>query len=364
MRKFLLALITIFAGLAGYTQPSSQCTRALDEAEQAFEQGRLLFILDKSVNKNFYDCLEAGNFTIDEEIRARKLLVKAYLFSDNEEEAEEALVKLLVTDKEHQLTAEDPAELYFLYSKFKTEPIIRVSAKIGFNKTFITQLQEFNSSQTIGKEYNPGFSSGTNFWAEILAERYIAKGVEVAIGSQIRYARYDMVGELIQNDLTYEASNLSAMLRVPLIFRYNFRYDTKDGERKKLIPYVFFGASYDLVLNAKYEDTSRSGGTAVTLADESSSLSDLDQVAKQNVSLFGGIGTKLRVGRAQVNFLSLELRYDNSLFNYINPDNRWDNQRVAFEIGHIEDDLTINTLSFSVGYIHSLYLPRKRKQFR
>ncbi len=366
MKHTLFAFCVIVFLNQGYAQSAAQCSRALDEAEQAFEQGRLLYILDESANRRFYECLEAGNYSIDEEIRARKLLVKAYLFSDNEEEAEAALVKLLNTDKEHPLTPEDPAELYFLYSKFRTEPVVRVSGKLGMNKTAIFQLQEFNTSQVTGKEYNPNFSSGTNLWFELLAERHITKGIEVALGTQVRYTRYDMLGQLITNDLTYEASNLSAMLRVPLLIRYNFGYDAKNSknERRKLIPYVFAGSSFDLLLNAKYEDTSRSGGTAVTLDDENSSLSDLNQVAKQNVSLFFGGGFKLRVGRAQVNFLTAEFRYDNSLFNYINPDNRWDNQRLAFEIGHVEDDLTINTYSFSFGYIHSLYAPRKRKQFR
>ena len=365
MKKFLLAFITIFSGVYLFAQSTAQCSRALEEAEQAFEQGRLLYILDRVANRRFYDCLEAGNYSIEEEISAKKLLVKAYLFSDNEEEAEKALVELLAVDHEHQLTPEDPAELYFLYSKFRTEPIIRISGKFGGNKTFITQLQEFNTHQ-IAKTYNPNFGSGINIWFEFLAERHIAKGIEVAAGPQLRIARYDVEGQSSEDGLTYQASNISNMLRLPLIVRYNFRYDETDAnnERIRLIPYVFLGGSYDLVLSARFEDTSRSGGTAVTLDDEKSSLLDLDQVAKQNASIFGGVGAKLRVGREQVNFLTFELRYDNSLFNYINPENRWLNQGTSIEITHVEDDLTINTVSFSVGYVHSLYIPVKRKQYR
>ncbi|MEM6641649.1 MAG: outer membrane beta-barrel protein [Bacteroidota bacterium] len=365
MKNFLSALgLSLLIVLNANAQSAAQCARALDEAEQAFEQGRLLYILDKTANRKFYDCLENGNYSIDEEIRARKLLVKTYLFSDNEEEAERELIGLLITDKEHPLTPEDPAELYFLYSKFQTEPIIRLSGKLGGNKTYITQIQEFNTGGT--KQYNPAFGNGLNLWAEILAERHLGKGFEIAAGPQFRFARYDVEGNVNGEGLPYEVGNISSMLRLPVLARYNFWYDAKtdENERKKLVPYVFAGASFDLVLNARYEDTSRSGGTPVTLADESSSLSDLDQVAKHNWSIFGGAGIRLRVGRAQVNFLALELRYDNTLFNYINPDTRWDNQEVFIEVGHLEDDLTINTLSLSFGYTHSLYLPRKRKQFR
>ncbi len=366
MKKLLLALLTVFAGTWVQAQSSAQCTRALDEAEQAFEQGRLLYILDKTANRRFYDCLENGGFSKEEEIRAKKLLVKAYLFSDNEEEAEKSLVQLLSTDKEHQLTPEDPAELYFLYSKFKTEPILRVGARFGGNKSFITRLQEFNTFQTGSKIYNPSIGSGLNIWAEILVEKYIAKGMEVASGPQIRFAAYEVEGALIEDNLTYTVSNRSTTLSIPVLFRYNFGYDATgaNGERKIITPYIFVGASYDYVLNARYEDTSRSGGTAVTLDDASSSLIDFDQVARQNASVFAGAGLKFRVGRARVDFFSLEARYTNSLFNYINPDNRWENQELYFDIGHVEDDLTINTFSFSVGYIRSFYIPRKRKQYR
>ena len=134
MKKILLALFALTTGFATHAQSAAQCSRALEEAEQAFEEGRLLFITrqdEDAPNLRFHQCLEAGSYSIEEEIRARKLLVKAYLFSDNEEAAEKELVELLKTDKEHQLTPEDPAELFFIYQKYQTEPVIRVSAKMG-----------------------------------------------------------------------------------------------------------------------------------------------------------------------------------------------------------------------------------------
>lgn len=368
MKKHLLAGCIFFISIVTFGQSANQCSRSLEQAELAFEQGRLLYILNESENATFYQCLKAGNFSIEEEIRARKLLVKANLFTDNEEEAEDRLVDLLIKDKEHQLTPEDPAELHFLYSKFKTEPIIRVSVRLGFNKSFIKQLQAFNTFQSGEKLYNQKGSGGLGIGQsiEVLAERHIAKGIEVGLGLQYRIANYDIDGQMIPDNLTYLAKNRSTMLRVPLLVRYNFGYEAldSDGNRKKLIPYVFLGGSFDLTMDAKYVDTSRTGGTAFNLTDANSSLTDLDQVSKTNASIFGGAGVKLRVGRALVDFFTIELRYDNSLFNYINPDNRWNNQDVRFGIGHIEDDLTINTITFAVGYTRSFYLPRKRKQYR
>ena len=156
MKKYLVAVGLSFCSAFLFAQSSSQCARALAEAELAFEQGRLSDIIsdynDKS--KNFTQCLDNGVFNVEEEIRAYKLLTKAYLFQDNEEAAEEMFFKLLKVDKEHQLAAEDPAELHFLYSKYRTEPFIRLAFRLGFNKTLISTIQSFNTFQNGQKFYN------------------------------------------------------------------------------------------------------------------------------------------------------------------------------------------------------------------
>ncbi|MBC6399834.1 MAG: outer membrane beta-barrel protein [Ekhidna sp.] len=374
MKKFLLIYSLSVCSYSTIAQSANECVRALEEAELAFEQGRLLFILEQTDSrgdkKKFYECLENNGFSVEEEIRARKLLVKAYLFTDNEEEAENKLIDLLDVDKEHQLTAEDPAELYFLYAKFKTEPIFRIAIKGGLNIPSITVLQEFNTfaSRETTKDYQSeevGLRIGFN--AEATIEKYIRKGIEAAAGIQYRVLSYGVEGKIIEPDqLTYVAVNRSTMLRFPLLIRYNYRYSAlnKEGKRAKLIPYVYIGGSLDWVIDAKYIDTSRSGGVTFTLPDGSTGLTDFNQTANQNVSVFGGIGAKYRLGRAQVNFFTVELRYENSLFNYINPDTRWDNDDLRFGIGHVEDDLTINAFTFSLGFTKSLYVPRKRKEFR
>ncbi|MEO1255582.1 MAG: outer membrane beta-barrel protein, partial [Bacteroidota bacterium] len=207
---------------------------------------------------------------------------------------------------------------------------------------------------------------GIGFWGEALAERHFSKGVELAAGLQYRNLTYEVEGEVIETDLIYVAKNVSNMIRIPLLVRYSLNYDEKDedGNRVGFLPYFFLGASYDLMLKAKYLDTRRTGGTAYTLPDGSDDLSSSNQVASTNVSIMAGVGARFRIGRAKVDFFSLELRYDNSLLNYINPDNRWINEDLNFGIGHVEDDLTLNTVSFSVGYTKSLYIPRKRKQYR
>lgn len=370
MKRYLIACyLSSVCAFWSFGQSASQCARSLAQAEQAFEQGRLADIINAYNNKGsgFTQCLRGGVFTIDEEIRAYKLLTKAYLFQDDEKMAERMFVKLLTVDKEHQLAAEDPAELYLLRDKFKTEPILRLAVRGGVNKSLPSVMQKFNAG--VDKRYNGKGSEtglGVGVWAELLAERHLKDGIEVAGGGQLRIATYEVEGDVITDELNYLAKNRSTMLRFPLLVRYslNYRARDSDGNRKGMLPYVFLGGSYDLLLSAKYVDTRRTGGTAYTLPAEISDIKSLNQVASSNISVMAGVGVRFRIGRAKVNFFSLELRYDNSLFNYNNPDNRWENEDLNFGIGHVEDDLTLNTLSFSLGYTRSLYIPRKRKQYR
>ena len=371
MKKYTITLIFAVATIWVHGQSSSQCARALSVAEQAFEQGRLSDILSTydDFNSGFTRCLDQGVFSIEEAIRAYKLLTKAYLFQDNEAKAEEMFVQLLRVDKEHQLAAEDPAELYLLKEKFKTEPILRLAVRGGINKSLPSVKQTFDTFQAGDKRYNENGNDtglGIGFWVEALAERHIKNGFEVAAGLQYRIATYDVEGEMIVKDLNYVAKNTSNMIRFPVMARYSLNYDKKDedGNRVGILPYVFVGATYDFTLSAKYIDTRRTGGTAYTLAGGSDDLKNFDQVAGSNLSILAGVGMRARVGRAKVDFFSLELRYDNALFNYVNPDNRYANKDLNFGVGHVEDDLTLNTLSFSVGYTKSIYLPRKRKQYR
>jgi hypothetical protein len=348
----------------------------LADAEEAFDQGRLsdvLSLLDKDGSAK--DCFDT--FAKDEAIRAEKLLTKAYIFTDNPIEAEKSLLDLLKEDKEHQLAKDDPSELHHLYSQFITEPLIRVGLRAAFNKSLPIVIQEFNTLTYEGssKKYNGEGATtgiGVGFSLEALAERHWKKGIEVGLGAQFRIANYEVEGDILQEEgaLVYKVKNQSTMLRVPLLVRYNLNYDKKDanGFRIPTLPYIFLGGSFDYIVDAKYVATDRTGGTAFTLNENSSLLgvgpNGVDQVARTNATVFGGIGVKLRMGREQVDFLTFELRYDNSLFNYIDPANRYANQDGVFDIGHIEDDLALNTVSFSIGYTRSFYKPTKRKQYR
>ena len=103
----------------------------LSQANDDFERGNLAEIPNK-----LKPGIDNKGFTKEERIRVRRLLTMVYLFSDNEPAAEIELIKLLKEEPEHPINElTDPEEFKFLYRKFRTRPIFRISVNFGLNKT-------------------------------------------------------------------------------------------------------------------------------------------------------------------------------------------------------------------------------------
>lgn len=366
---FFSAITTLHAQ-SGFTW-----SQILSNAERDYQDGRLTKIPDRLAG-GFDLKYSEGGYSKEERIRAHKLTTLVYIFTDDEPKAEESLIKLLKADKEHKLNPSvDPSEFYFLYEKFRSKPIFRISVKSGVNKSFPNVIQSFSPANlgVVKKVYNgsgtaPGSATingtpGIGFWVEALAERHLFYGIEVGSGFMLRNSRYDVDNYVGENPgfgdpalLTYVA-NKQSMLRIPVFARYNFRYFKDRGP----IPYLTLGLTYDYLLNAEYIEANRSGGTSFSLGAQSN-LKNLNLVNNNNMSAYAALGVKLR---AKTHFLTFEARYDKGLFNYINPTNRWNgNQYLTYDLAFVEDDLALDMISFSIGYTYSVYSPKKLKQYR
>ena len=336
-------------------------------------------------------------YTREEKIRALKLITKVYIFLDDEPKSDEYMIKLLKADKEHKLDAKvDPAELYDLYRKFRSQPIFRIGFRVGVNKSYPNIINTFGTGNTgmVSKIYNgagepPQEASvnggaGTGFFINATVDRYLDWGLEVGLGLEFRNSQYSVdnfitYGDSIQVNGVNEAAQfavLSTMVthqqsffRIPLLLRYNFKYDPgketfkkiEDNVKDRFIPYIAIGASYDYLLDAKYLKGNRIGGTEYKF-NADLSLKELDLIAHTNWSVFASLGLKMRV---RTHFLTFEAKFNKALLNYINPDNRWSNNPLStYDLAFVEDDFSLDMLSFSLGYTYSIYNPQKLKQFR
>ncbi|MFY0608257.1 MAG: PorT family protein [Cyclobacteriaceae bacterium] len=374
MKRLLPIVILSILTVGAYAQ---NCTQKLNQAEDEYEAGRLI-----GIPQLLEGCLD--NFSQEEEVRARKLLTQVYIFTDQEAKAEVALVELLKTEPEHRLDPQvDPAEMFFLYNQYRTRPIFRVGIRVGVNSSsprLINEYAVFNNEEskpfyngkTLDGEtsqsvaltdstsatYVPRSGLGIGFNGEILIERHFGKGFELGLGPQFRFSQYHLDSYLLEQ-LGEEGTNRQMYLRAPLIARYTYGYENRD---QKFLPYAFVGFSFDYLLSANYSQAARFGGTAYTLEANSSDkdLKAAEQVNSINYSLLGGLGVKIR---AKTHFITIEARYDNSLRNYINGENRYLNKTSLFDLGFVESDLSLDFWSFTVGYTISIYSPKKLKEY-
>ena len=385
MGTFEIRLVAAFFLLFSTFFVSAQTwTQKLLIAERDYDAGRLVNIVD-NISGGFEKSLGEKGYTSEEKIRALKLITKVYIFIDNEPKSDEYMIKLLRADKEHDLDPKvDPAELYDLYRKFRSQPIFRIGLRVGVNKSYPNIINTFGTGNTgiVSKIYNGvgespneasvNGGSGTGFFINAMAERYLNWGLEVGLGLEFRNSQYSVDNYITYGDslqvngiseiaqfavLSTMVTHQQSFFRVPLLLRYNFKYDSDNS----FVPYIAAGASYDYLLDAKYLEGNRTGGTEYKF-DSDLSLKDLDLIAKNNFSVFACLGLKMRI---KTHFLTLEAKFNKALLNYINPNNRWSNNPLStYDLAFVEDDLSLDMLSFSFGYTYSIYNPQKLKEFK
>lgn len=363
MKRFLVVVL-FFSSV--YLVKAQTCTQRLNQAEDDYTAGRLLGIPDR-INP----CLLSGEFTHEEEIRARKLLTLVYIFTDKEGLAEGAMVQLLKADPEHILDPQtDPAELFFLYEQFRVAPIFRVAFRGGANVALPQVMSEYSTSlypkfyngKTANGEvqiedengiYESTSGIGIGYWGEVLIERKLYRGLEAAIGPQFRITNYNV--EYPGHKLTTKTSwtNQQIYLRSPLLLRYTFNHDNRNS---KFLPYVYAGSSFDFLLSGRYTEALRDGGAPYSMKEGDSDLKQNKLVNTLNYSFFGGLGAKMRVN---TDFVTFEVRFDSGQMNYINSENRYTHQPSTFDTQIAEDNLKLNVWSLSIGYTRSIYSPKK-----
>ncbi len=356
IRGLSFVLILLVAGYAA----AQSCTQRLNRAEDLFDAGRLLEV-EVLISK----CISDGSFSEGELVRARKLLTKVAIFTDNEPKAEEELVNLLIIDPVHELQPEDPSEMTVLMNKFRTWPIYRIEVYAGGNMAFTGMAQSYSAFTSDASEKEYGKDLGFVFGARITKHlRYFVTGLEVGAGFEYRATGYSVVssprgGDLDlaptdRNPFETNLTNSQVALRLPLFARYNFNY----GVNAKFTPYVFAGVTVDYYLAAEYSEASRSGGTSVTISDSpDNDLKAFNQINDLNTSLILGGGAKFRAGKG--NFFFVEARFDKGLALYNVPEERYANQKINGDLMFVEDDVFLNFIGINFGYVKSIFKPEK-----
>ena len=99
----------------------SDCLKTLKDAKDHYEQG----LIDEIPNM-LAGCMESG-FTRAQKIEAYKLIILAYLFDDDQYEAEKTMDEFLRKFPEYEVMPSDPVEFVYLLESYKTASVYSIN---------------------------------------------------------------------------------------------------------------------------------------------------------------------------------------------------------------------------------------------
>jgi len=343
MKRLLPLLIVLLCVCESYAQLTS-CAQTLRLAQSTYEQGRL-----HEVPSLLQACL-ANGFNKQEKVTAYKLLTLSYLYLEEPEKADEAMLNLLRTDPYFEINpAVDPAEFVGLYRTFRTKPIYRVGVTLGVNATQpnVTSSVETASNSKSEYKYGVAFQVGGNFEIPMKNEKltinpsllFQQKAFDVE--SKVNRGT-DSEGNELFNTTT--GREQQAWIALPVTVQYAF-------SKSRFNPYVAAGISTDYCL--------RSDITIETAQDNAGAVQEKVVALERNkinLSALVAAGGKLRIFGG---YFTGEVRFQYGLLNVNSEEKAYDNSDVVFSNNLGDSVFKLNSLSLTVGYVQNIFNPKK-----
>lgn len=360
MKKVLLVTVLLSATIAGHAQLTS-CTQVLRQARSTYEQGRL-----HEIPTLLQGCLKAG-FTSSEKIEAYKILALSYIYLEEPENADNAMLNILRADPEFTPnTSVDPAEFIALYNSFRTNPIYSVGVKIGpsynwFNTTASNGVNDLNNSYGNGVSENKpklGFQAGIVF--DIPLNKKFSLQPEIVLSTAKVETKNDNL--LVTEDngslssVQMEQSFSAVQLPINGIFMFlKKKVDTKPA--RKYNPYISLGVTPSYILSSQITATRFITGYG-PVTERTFDTRDLINVFTVSGQVSGGVRYKVKRG-----FLYTEVRYTMGLTTLTKTEEIYKaNPELAFAYGYPANINKLNSLAITVGYMRNQYNPKKKNR--
>jgi len=347
MKKTLLLLAVLsIAGIAKAQLTS--CAQTLRLARSTYEQGRL-----HEVPELLERCIENG-FSGQEKVEAYKLLCLAYIYLEEPEKADQAMLDLLRTDHYFQINqSTDPAEFVALYKTFRTAPIYRIGGKLGANASQ-PNVVSFVPANDGTSKYSYGIGFQAAITADIPLNDKLTLNPELAfILKNFDYENTATYTEQISQQprkFTTTGKERQAWVSLPVMMQYRIM-------KNRFNPYIAAGLSADYLINCSNEFR-RTKEQAASL--EQTSIDIALERKKFNASLMLAAGAKLNVSGG---FFLTEIRYSYGLTNVNGKENVYSLFDKTFPTsGYVDGIFKVNSLSVTVGYVYNIFHPKKLKK--
>ena len=352
----LLALGSIFLSSQTFGQEAS-CAQTLRLVQSTYEQGRL-----HELEALMTRCLASG-FDDQQKVTAYRYLTLAYIYLEEPEKADAAMLSLLSAGQPGHFfepnDAVDPAEFIALYRKFRTEPLFRFGLKLGPNATLpsITQTYYvFSGAQGNGK-YSPkvNFSFGLVFekdFPKFIKNFSIAPEV-MFTGRSYNYTNPSLSSKdfVDPTDPNPNSQSIDQNLQKQSWIDVNplVQYKLKDI---KFNPYVGVGPGVSYLLKSTYDVRTQVTGQGAITGSAIDTKSNYNALA---YSVILTTGAKIRVGSF---YLTGDIRYQYGLNNIVKSSER-SNSEALFDRGYVPSDYRQSNLIIYLGMAIPYFSPKK-----
>lgn len=348
--------IGLLAGLSVASAQAPNCTQVLRLIRTTYEQGRLHELPDLA--KSCLAGIGTQGFNKDERKEAYRYLTLSYIYLEEPEKADEAMINLMNTDHFYQPNKEvDPAEFIALYNKFRHDPLFRVGLKFGMNLTQPNVTHYYNvGSAGAGKgsySMSPSFQVFGVFEKDFFHKSPWNRLVLAAEVGYVSRAYTYTNGELALADeppfapVSNQQFELShQFIDLNVIGQFKFK------NTMNVQTYLGGGPGISYLLGSSNLATTVLGnGFTVT----GPAIDDTETYNKLLISFTAVAGIKYKFGEV---YLTAEARYQYGFTNVVNPATRT-NDEVAFDYQGRYNDYHLSNLHLSIGIIYPHFKPLK-----
>ncbi|WP_040497063.1 outer membrane beta-barrel protein [Fulvivirga imtechensis] len=343
MRKILPA-VSLFTILSISAFGQNVCTQTLRQARSVYDEGRI-----HELPALLESCLKSG-FTDDEKTEAYRLLILSYIYLDEPEKADQTMLALLNHNHEFQINPQaDPAEFISLYGTFRTKPVFRAGLRAGGTYSLVNVINSYGVHNLSGATASYTGNAAIEAAAIIekdFTDRIIGQAEIVFSSNKFTYENENFPDD---DGLPYArvvAIETQSWLGLNILGQYNVFPD------KRYQLHAIFGPSvrYLLADDAKIETEFPKGGEQASGADE-----DLSPFRNSlNFGLSAGVGVKRKLGKQ---YFLMDVKYHYGFKNITKV--HYDNSRLSTYYGFGLNDMTVSSVSVSVGLLFQYFNPKK-----
>lgn len=354
MAKKIFILSIILCTVVSYrvNSQSEECVFTLQEAERLYSLGQI-----ENIPEMLDSCIVEG-FNKDERLQAYKLIILTYLMDDNMRKADSAMVDFLKKYPEYEITPADPAEFVYVKNSYKTIPSFSLGVIGGINMTFPYSVEQFgvHNLESASGNYSataPGFQAGISV-IKYLSPRF---DLNLEILYQQSVYNYSLIPQKQTSafDPNYELEILESTSM--LSFPFSFTVDLTKGKWK---PYLRAGIVGTYYLSSSIDPKrSYSDGSLDDVAGQPVSTSDLGN--RTELNFYAQAGGGLKFNYQGKGYFLLDVRFLAGFTKAVNAENRLDpNSDLIFRYKFTDDDMYINNLTISLGWIYPIYISKKQ----